>query len=57
MSPIGKEVYKLLMLINLFVCLIYGTYKIVKAKDTNSETAYSILDIIAIFSFIYIANN
>ena len=57
MSPIGKEVYKLLMLIILVVCLIYGTYKIVKAKDTNLEIAYSILDVVSIFSFIYISNN
>ena len=56
-SPIGKEVYKLLTLIILFGCLIYGTYKMVKTKDTNLETAYTILDIITIFSFIYIANN
>ena len=57
MSPIGKEVYKLLMLIILVVCLIYGTYKIVKAKDTNLEIAYSILDVVSLFSFIYISNN
>lgn len=57
MSLIGKEVYKLLVLIILSGCLFYGTYKMVKTKDTNLETAYSILDIIAIFSLIYIANN
>lgn len=57
MSPIGKEVYKLLMLIILIGCSTYGSYKMVKAKDTNLETAYTILDIITIFSFIYIANN
>lgn len=57
MSPIGKEVYKLLMLIILICCLIYGAYKIVKTKDTNLEIAYSILDVVSIFSFIYIVNN